>query len=171
MRIPTLLLVLLLLAGGLVPAGAQSTQAGERPWRLNAGGTVYHVDDLAGTPIGPSIGLSRELGRRGLVGLDFTWINDAGFYGLTALAADLDLGLRERLGRLELQASVGPSGLLGGDGDGTPYYSAGAHASAGLVYWPSDHLGVYGRGRLRQWITSSPANRSPGLSAGLVLRF
>lgn len=169
MRIPTFLLVLLGLAAA-PPAEAQSSPPSPRAWRLAAGAALYHVDDLAGTPIGPSLGVSRDLGRSGLAGIDLTWINNAGFYSLTALAADLDLGLRERVGRLEIQGSVGPSGLLGGDSDGTPYYSAGVHVSAGLIYWPSDRVGFYGRGRLRQWITSSPANRSPGVSAGMVLR-
>ena len=152
----------------ILGASSVRAQAPARPWQLGAGVTLYHVDDLAGTPLAPAFGVARDIGRRGFGGLELAVITDAGFYSLTALALDLDLGIRVPLDRFEVRLSAGPAGLLGGDSDGTPYYSIGAHASVGATYRLSERIGIVARGRFRQWITS-PAKRSPSLFLGLVV--
>jgi hypothetical protein len=149
------------------PGGAQTARSGA--WRLGAGAGVYHVDELAGTPMVPGLSVAREVGRRAVVGLDLAAISGAGRYGLDALAADLDVGVLVPRGRFELALTAGPSGLLGGDGDGTPYYSVGVHGAVGATLWATDRFGLTARVRVRQWITS-PAEQSPGVVAGLVVR-
>lgn len=132
------------------PAEAQS--AGSRGgWRLSLGGAVYEVDELVGTPLVPSASLSRTLGRHGFVGLELNGIFNQGRYSASALAGDLDLGVRFPMDRFELTLSAGPSGILGGDSDGTPYTGGGMHAAAGATVWLADRVGITGRGRVRRW--------------------
>ncbi len=168
-RLPVVSLALAaVLALAALPAVAQAP-ARERAWRLALGGGFYQVDDLVGTPLVPAASLTRTLGRNGFVGLEITGIFNQGFYSLNALAGDLDLGVRFPMDPFELSLSAGPSGILGGDSDGTPYTGGGVHGAVGATAWVTNSVGLQARGRVRYWW--GVANEAlAGLSLGLVVK-
>lgn len=138
------------LALGSLPAAAQRP-APDRAWRVSLGIGLYQVDDLVGTPLVPAVSLTRTLGHHGFAALEITGIFNKGFYSLNALAGDLDLGVRVPIERLELSLSAGPSGILGGDSDGTPYAGGGVHGAVGATAWVTSSVGLQTRGRIRYW--------------------
>jgi hypothetical protein len=171
MRRYRLLTVSMLLA--TLPAAPVSGQAGapgDRPgWRLGLGGGVFRVDDLVGTPFVPLLSVGGSVGRRGYVGLDLSGFFNQGFYSATALTGDLDVGIRFPLPRFEVVLSAGPSGMLGGDSDGTPYTAGGGHAAAAGTAWLGDRVGLTGRFRARWW-QGTAEGLLPGAWLGLVVR-
>jgi hypothetical protein len=142
----------------------------QRGLRFHAAIGPYRVDDLAGTPLVPVIGLAKPVGKRGIVAANLGWIRDAGFYGLDALTLDLDVGIGNRPSRIEWNATVGPSAMIGGDGDGTPYVGAAGHATGGLIWWFDPRIGVTAAATGRLWITSGNSRFSPGAAFGVTFR-
>jgi hypothetical protein len=157
--------------GLVAPAAAigQDSAPADRGWRLGAGVGIYRVDDLAGTPVVPATRLERVAGR-GVSSFELYYIRHAGFYGLDALGADLGLGVRQSRRGGELGALAGASGMLGGDGDGTPYVAAGVHAAVQGIAWLDQGVGLSLRGTARFWITAANSRFMPSLVAGLVIK-
>lgn len=150
--------------------GLSDELAGQRSTRFQIAAGPYRVDRIARTPIVPSIGLFKPFGDRGLAGGNLGLIADAGFYGLTALSLDLHVGLRSRPARVEWNGTVGPSGMLGGDGDGTPYIRAGAHGTVGLVWWVDPRIGLTASTTGRIWFTTGNSRFSPSGAVGITFR-
>jgi len=144
--------------------------AAQRSLRFQAGLGPYRVDDLAGTPLVPMIGLAKPFGHRGLVAGNLGLIRGAGFYGLDALTLDLHIGASSRPDRVEWGATIGPSGLVGGDGDGTPYLAAGVHGTGGVIWWVASRIGLTAAATGRLWFTSGNARLSPSAAIGLTVR-
>lgn len=168
-RLPVASLVLTtVLALAALPAAAQAP-ARERAWWLALGGGFYQVDDLVGTPLVPAASLTRTMGRNGFVGLEITGIFNKGFYSLNALAGDLDLGVRVPMELVELSLSAGPSGIVGGDSDGTPYAGGGVHGAVGATAWVTGSIGLQARGRIRYW-WGVANDVLAGFSLGLVVK-
>jgi hypothetical protein len=165
-RQPIFLAVLWL---GLAAAPLAGQADDHRGWRLGAGGGLYRVDDLVGAPFVPTASIGGTVGRLGFVGLELTGIFDQGFYSATAIAGDLDVGIRFPMRRFEVMLSAGPSGILGGDSDGTPYTGGGAHAAVGATAWITERIGLTGRFRTRWW-QGTAEGLLPGGSLMLVVR-
>ena len=169
-RASTAMLAMMAIAAlaGAEPAAAQT--AGDRPgWRLSLGGSAYQIDDLVGTPFGPSGTLFRTIGRRGFVALEVNGIVHQGFYRADALTGDLDIGVRFPMDRFELTLSGGPSGIAGGDSDGTPYLGGGAQAAVGGTAWVTNSIGLTSKVRARHWWGIVNDVRL-GVSFGVVLK-
>jgi hypothetical protein len=159
-------LILMVLLGSI--ALADRAPAQDR-WRLAVAVGPYRVDRLAGTPVIPSVAVSKLAGSRAVFGATVGWIRDAGFYGLDALTFDLDAGVRSA-GRVEWSATAGPSFMVGGDGDGTPYVGAALHGSVGAIWWFGRKVGLTAGTTGRVWLTTGNNRFSPSGSIGLVLR-
>lgn len=154
----------------LVPlATTAQTADSRRGWTLGFGAGPARVDDLAGTPTVPTISFERTVGASGQIGGRVGWIGDAGFYSLNALTLDLGFGFRAASGRTEGSAVVGPTAILGGDSDGTPYLAIGPHLTLAGTVWLSSRVGVQGAGIGRAWFGVG-SNFKPALVAGLTLR-
>jgi hypothetical protein len=145
-------------------AGAQSST------RLSLVFGPQRIDKLAESPVAPTLGLAKPVGRHGVLGGRLGWIRDAGFYGLDALTLDLDAGLKTRPATMEWHATAGPWAMLGSDGDGTPYTHVGGQATVGLTWWPSNRLGLLGSASGRLWLSRSDERLTPGALVGLVIR-
>ncbi|MBM4189051.1 MAG: hypothetical protein FJ206_17260 [Gemmatimonadetes bacterium] len=156
--------LLALVASPPAPGHAQS------PLRVAAGVGPYRVDDVAGTPLVPMVGLFKPVGRQAVIGANLGLVKSAGFYGLDALTLDAHLGVEKTSRRLTLTGTLGPSAMAGGDGDGTPYLSAGAHATAGLTWWFTDRVGLWAATTGRLWFTTGNSRFSPGAMVGLSFR-
>lgn len=159
--------LVLLVAGGSQLAAQDDLN---RKWQLAIGVGPYRVDDLAGTPIIPTAQLVKSFGTRGAAGLSVGWIPNAGFYNLTALTVDLGFGVRSAPGRVEWIGLVGPSGIIGGDSDGTPYVGVAGHAGGYVTAWLSDRIGITGGAIARVWISAGNSRFSPSGFAGLRFR-
>jgi hypothetical protein len=96
-------------------------------------------------------------------------IFNKGFYSATALTGDLDLGVRFPMDRAEVTLSAGPSGIAGGDSDGTPYLGGGVHGAVGATAWITGAVGLQARARVRRWWGIGD-DVLLGLSAGVVIR-
>jgi hypothetical protein len=141
----------------------------QQPVRLSLAVGPYKIDRLAGTPRVASIGIHKPFGLPGLAGGRLSWIRDAGFYGLDALALDIDVGVRSRPARLEGQLMAGPMAMLGGDGDGTPYAHVGLQGTGGATLWLHRRLGLIGSATARFTFVGDDRVR-PGAAVGLVVR-
>lgn len=150
--------------------GVASAVGAQQGVRLSLAAGPYRVDRLAGTPIVPSIGVHKPIGRRGLVGGRLGLVRNAGFYGLDALTLDLDFGVRSRPSRVEWQATAGPWTLLGGDGDGTPYGVLGGQATAGATWWARPRLGFLALATGRLKFAASAEHATGGGALGVVVR-
>ncbi|MDX2057761.1 MAG: hypothetical protein SFV24_08145 [Gemmatimonadales bacterium] len=162
----SLLLALAFLAVGATPGSAQSSP---RSWSLAVGAGPFRIDDLAGTPLVPTAQLLKA-GRRAAFGVAATWVNNAGFYTLTALTLDVGVGVRSGGARNEVFALVGPTAIVGGDSDGTPYTSAGAHLTLGGTRWLTDRVGITAGAVGRVWFTTANSQVAPSASIGLRFR-
>ena len=158
----------LALVAALVAAPASLGAQNSLRFGLAAG--PYRVDNLAGTPIVPTLMLLKPAGQRGIFGGNLGLIKSAGFYGLNALTLDLHAGLRSQPATLEWLGTVGPTFIAGGDGDGTPYTSVGGQATTGVTWWAGKHIGVVALATGRVWFTTGNSTFSPGGSIGIVLR-
>ncbi len=156
---------LLVLLALVLPTAGEA----QRGTRLVVAAGPYHVDKVAGTPLVPMVGFFKATGERGLFGFNLGLIREAGFYGLDALTLDVHLGRRSAPGRVEWHATIGPTAMLGGDGDGTPYVGLGGQATVGATWWLGGRIGVMGAGTGRLWGGSADLF-SPGAVLGLVLR-
>ncbi len=159
---------LLALAAALlaIPAGLDA----QGPWRLALTAGPYRVDRLAGTPIVPTATLTKQFGGRMLAGGSLGLVRAAGFYGLDALTLDLHVGVRSAPAKLEGFATGGPTTLLGGDGDGTPYLSTGLHLTTGVNWWVGPRIGFTASATGRVWVTTGNSRFSPSATAGIVFR-
>jgi len=166
MRPLSLLLALALLGASVSPGSAQSSRGG---WSLSVGAGPFRIDDLAGTPLVPTAQLLKS-GQRAAFGVAATWVNNAGFYTLTALTLDVGIGIRSGQDRNEFVALVGPTGILGGDSDGTPYTSAGAHLTVGGTRWLTDRIGLTAGAVARVWFTTANSQFAPSASIGVRFR-
>ncbi|MCC7052443.1 MAG: hypothetical protein IT355_04190 [Gemmatimonadaceae bacterium] len=162
--------VLCILALGVAAVGAASRAGAQEGMRYSVAVGPLRIDRLAGTPVVPSVGLHKPTGRRGVVGGRVSLVHDAGFYGLNAVALDLDVGVRSRPARVEWQALVGPWLLLGGDGDGTPYGLVAGQATAGVTWWAQRRFGLLAlaSGRLKFGTSTERATGSGAI--GVVVR-
>ncbi|MEZ4458032.1 MAG: hypothetical protein R2882_16020, partial [Gemmatimonadales bacterium] len=158
-----------LAAAALLGPASLQAQAPAGGWRLGLSAGPYRVDRLAGTPFVPRLDLTRA-GERAVFTFALSGIKGAGFYSLDALALDAGLGLRGGSPRFEVQGLIGPSGILGGDSDGTPYTGVGAHATLQGTAWVTPGLGLTGGGVARVWFTTGNARFSPSAYAGLRVR-
>lgn len=150
---------------------AVEAQTEGRPgWRFGVAAGPIRIDDLAGTPLVPNIDLHKAYGRSGIVGGSLGWVRDAGFYGLDALVLDVGLGKRWSTSTRDYALMAGPSGMVGGDGDGTPYLAAGAHLSALAIHWLGEHVGIAVGGTVRVWATTANARVMPGARLGFSFR-
>lgn len=150
---------------------AESPSADEPArWRLGLGVGVLRVDHLAGTPLVPSLTAGRAFGGSGAGAFDVTLIRGAGRYGLDALVFDLGFGLRKSGEIAEVSFLVGPTAMVGGDGDGTPYLAAGAQAALTGTLWITETIGFSARGAARFWLLAVNEPFAPSLTAGLMLR-
>jgi len=147
------------------PTSAQQARPG---WRFGGGVAVARIDELVGNPAVPTLTIAKA-GTRLYVGLDVAGYFNQGRYGADFLVGDLDLGVSFPLGRSELLVAAGPSGFLGGDGDGTPYTGGGGHGSIGLTAWLGDQVGLVTKARARAW-GGTIKGALLGVSAGIVLR-
>jgi hypothetical protein len=150
--------------------GLASMLPAQEPARLAATVGPFRVDRLAGTPRVASLGLHKPICTRGLVGGRLSWIGNAGFYGLDALVLDLDVGVRTRPARLEGHVAVGPWGMLGGDGDGTPYARGGGHGTGGATWWVSQRFGVVALATARVNLADSDERLTSSAALGVVVR-
>lgn len=155
----------LILLGLLLPAAANA----QRGTRFFVAGGPYRVDNVAGTPFVPMIGLFKATGQRGMFGVNLGLIREAGFYGLDALTLDIHLGRRSAPAQVEWFGTIGPTAMLGGDGDGTPYLGLGGQATIGATWWAGDRVGLMAAGTGRIW-AGSPDVFSPNAMIGLALR-
>ncbi len=142
----------------------------QEPLRIALAVGPFRVDRLAGTPRVPSLNLLKPVRQRVLVGGRLSWIRDAGFYGLDALTLDLDVGVRTRPARLEGHLTVGPWGMLGGDGDGTPYARGGGHGTAGATWWLRRWIGLTASGTARLNLVDTDERVTPSAAFGVVVR-
>jgi hypothetical protein len=150
--------------------GAASGALAQQGMRYSLAVGPFRIDRLAGTPVVPSFGMHKPTGRNALIGGRLSLVHNAGFYRLDALAIDLDFGVRGRPARVEWQATAGPWGMLGGDGDGTPYAHIGGQATAGVTWWAGRRIGLLAlaSGRLR---FAAANERTTGSAAiGVVVR-
>ena len=154
---------------GIVQSAAAQSRSDRPGWRLSLGGSAYQIDDLVGTPFGPSGTLSRTIGRHGFVALEVNGIVKQGFYRADALTGDLDIGVRFPMDRFEFTLSGGPSGIAGGDSDGTPYLGGGLQAGVGATAWLTNSIGLTSKVRARNWWGIVNDVRL-GVSVGVVLR-
>ncbi len=161
--------ILASLALFLLVSSPASAQTPRRGWSVAIAGGPFRIDDLAGTPLVPTAQLLKS-GHRTAFGVAATWVNNAGFYTLTALTLDVGLGIRTGGNRAELHALIGPTGILGGDSDGTPYVSAGAHLTVGGTRWISDRVGLTAGGVMRVWLGTANSQIAPSASLGLRFR-
>lgn len=161
----TLWLILVCLVCLLLPVAAEA----QRGTRFIVAGGPYRVDDVAGTPFVPLIGLFKATGQRGVFGVNLGLIREAGFYGLDALTLDIHLGRRSAPARVEWFGTIGPTAMLGGDGDGTPYVGLGGQATVGATWWFDDRVGLIGAGTGRLWGGSADVF-SPSAMVGFALR-
>jgi hypothetical protein len=156
----------------LLTVGASVSRAQADPvrgWSIGFGVGPFRIDDLAGTPLVPTVQVLKT-GRAAAFGATGTWVNDAGFYSLTSATLDLGVGVRTGSSRTDLVALAGPTGMLGGDSDGTPYILAGVHGTLTATWWPSDRVGVSATGVMRVWVTTGNSRFAPSATAGLRLR-
>ncbi len=162
---------LLAFAATLLPIDSVSAQtpASRNGWRLAGGIGVYEVDELVGTPLIPMAAIGGTIGSRAVVNLELTGIFNKGFYHTDAIAGDLDLGIRFPVRSLEVQVTAGPTGILGGDSDGTPYTGGGLQGAIGLAAWAGNRVGFVVRGRARHWWGTADGLKL-GFSAGILLR-
>lgn len=158
-------LLLILVAALALPTGA----AAQRALQFSAAVGPYRVDDLAGTPLVPSVALAKPFGRRAVWNATLGLVREAGFYGLDALTLDVGVGLRGRPTRFEWQATIGPSALVGGDGDGTPYTTAGVHTTVAGIWWAGKRVGLLASATGRVWATTGNSRFSPSARLGLVI--
>lgn len=149
---------------------APSLCRAQEPLRVALMVGPFRVDRLAGTPHVPSLGLLKPVRERVVVGGRLSLIRDAGFYGLDALTLDLDVGVRTRAARLEGQLSVGPWGMLGGDGDGTPYARVGGQGTAGATWWVRRRFGVVALATTRVNLADSDERVTSSAALGVVVR-
>lgn len=151
------------------PAAAQDA-ASRRGWTVTAAIGPARIDRLAGTPLVPTASFERTVGARGMFGARLGWIGNAGFYSLNALTLDLGLGLRAAGRRTEGSVMAGPSVILGGDSDGTPYAAVGPQLTASGTVWVGDRIGLTAAGLMRAWANGDGMSLRPGLAAGITLR-
>ncbi|MGE0443236.1 MAG: hypothetical protein AB7L66_14200 [Gemmatimonadales bacterium] len=144
-------------------------QAPAGGWRLGLSAGPCRVDRTAGTPFVPRLDVTRA-GRQAVFTFAVSGIKGAGFYGLDALALDAGIGLRGGSPRFEVQGLIGPSGMLGGDGDGTPYLGFGANATLQGTAWLTSGVGITAGGVARSWFTTGNTRFSPSAYAGLRIR-
>lgn len=161
-------MAVLALAGMAGTTAVEAQGVRKNGWQLTGAVGPYRIDDLAGTPIVPSATLTRA-GKLSF-GATLWWIDGAGRYTLTALAADLDLGVRFGHERVEGALTVGPSALLGGDSDGTPYLGAGGHTTLSGLLWISEAVGVSLAASARAFVRSTDLLFTPSLQAGIRVR-
>lgn len=140
-----------------------------RGWTLGVGVGPAQIDDLAGAPNVPTVSFERTVGSSGQIGGRVGWIGDAGLYSLNAVTLDLGFGIRGTAERTEGSVVVGPTAILGGDSDGTPYLGIGPHVTLAGTVWLSSRVGVQGAGIGRVWFGTG-TNFNPALVAGLTFR-
>lgn len=149
---------------GATTAGAQESV------RFAAGAGPFKVDRLAGTPTVPSLSIHKPFGRRAIAGGRLGLIRSAGFYTLDALVIDLELGYRSRPARVEWTLAAGPWGMLGGDGDGTPYVHIGGLGTVGATWWALPRVGLTAAGSGRLWVSRQGDRATPSAMVGVVVR-
>jgi hypothetical protein len=150
--------------------GASSQAGAQQRVRFSAVAGPFRIDRLAGAPVVPSVGVHWATGRRGLVGGRLSLVRNAGFYGLDALSMDLEMGVRSRPARVEWLATAGPWGLLGGDGDGTPYALIGGQATAGVTWWARRRVGLLALASARLKFSESTERATGSGALGVVVR-
>ena len=142
---------------------------GQGRTRITIGAGPYRVDELARTPLVPMIGVLKPRGQRGLVGANLGLVRSAGFYDLNALTLDVHIGIRSAPAHIEWHATAGPSGMLGGDSDGTPYLQLGGQGTVGATWWFANRLGAMAAATGRAWLTTANSRFSPSAYGGMVI--